>query len=230
MTQLLDRYQQVYNELHQLIAQAEKAENSVELLAVSKTFPADDIVEIYQAGQRSFGENYVQELQEKVVQLKDLDIEWHFIGALQSNKTRIVAECAHWVHTIDRLKIAQRLNEQRPDDMAVLNVCLEVNISEEPQKHGIAVEDVLALAQAVNELPRLKLRGLMCIPNATDDEKILRNQFDSMRIILEELRQAGLDVDTLSMGMSADMGLAIECGSTMVRVGSAIFGKRSYSV
>lgn len=228
MVTLLDRYTSVKVKLQQAIEAAHREPKDVQLLAVSKTFAAADIATLYAQGQQCFGENYVQELAEKTTTLADLDIEWHFIGALQSNKTRIVAEKSHWVHTIDRLKIAQRLNDQRPEAMPILNVCLEVNVSGEPQKHGIAPEDVLALAQAVQALPKIQLRGLMCIPSATNDETILRAQFATMQKLLDQLQQASLVVDTLSMGMSADMPLAVACGSTMVRVGSAIFGERHY--
>ncbi len=227
MATLLDRYKAVQAQLQQAIIDGQRLATDVQLLAVSKTFPAEDIRTLYTAGQRLFGENYVQEFAEKTTDLSDLAIEWHFIGALQSNKTRMVAEKAHWVHTIDRLKIAQRLSDQRPNEMPTLNVCLEVNISDEPQKHGVSAEAVLDLAQAVQALPNIQLRGLMCIPSATDDIGILKKQFEKMNTLLSMLQQAGLSVDTLSMGMSADMALAVASGSTMVRVGSAIFGARS---
>jgi pyridoxal phosphate enzyme (YggS family) len=227
MATLLDRYKAVQAQLQQAIIDGQRLATDVPLLAVSKTFPAEDIRTLYAAGQRLFGENYVQEFTEKTTDLSDLAIEWHFIGALQSNKTRMVAEKAHWVHTIDRLKIAQRLSDQRPNEMPTLNVCLEVNISDEPQKHGVSAEAVLDLAQAVQALPNIQLRGLMCIPSATDDIGILKKQFEKMNTLLSMLQQAGLSVDTLSMGMSADMALAVASGSTMVRVGSAIFGARS---
>ncbi len=229
MPNLLMRYKTVTATLEHVVSASHRAKGSVQLLAVSKTFPAEDIATLYDAGQRLFGENYVQEWADKVAQLSHLQIEWHFIGALQSNKTRTVAEHAHWVHTVDRVKIAERLHAQRPEEMPVLNVCLEVNVSGEVQKHGMAVDDVLDVANAISELPNLRLRGLMCIPTATDDVNILKQQFKKMQTLLLMLQQSGHDVDTLSMGMSQDMALAIENGSTMVRVGSAIFGSRQYA-
>lgn len=201
---------------------------SVCLLAVSKTFPADAIQEAYQAGQRCFGENYVQELLAKAAALSELEIEWHFIGPLQSNKTRDVAQTAHWVHSIDRLKIAQRLSEQRPDGLPDLQVCIQVNVSGEDSKSGCSPDEAVELAQAVAKLPRLVLRGLMCIPEPTSDEHKLAGQFARLRDLAGQLNALGLGVDTLSMGMSSDMELAVREGATIVRVGTAIFGSRHY--
>ena len=209
-------------------AAAARPDGSVRLLAVSKTFPASAVAEAYAAGQRAFGENYVQELQSKAAELAALDIEWHFIGPLQSNKTRIVAETAHWVHSIERLKIAQRLSEQRPASLPPLQVCIQVNVSGEDSKSGCQPQEARALAQAVAALPGLQLRGLMCIPEATDNTATLAAQFAVLAQVQDELQQAGLKLDTVSMGMSADMAQAIAAGSTMVRVGSAIFGARHY--
>ncbi|HJU50376.1 MAG TPA: YggS family pyridoxal phosphate-dependent enzyme [Pseudogulbenkiania sp.] len=209
-------------------AAAGREPGSVRLLAVSKTFPADAIQEAYAAGQRAFGENYVQELQAKGAELAGLDVEWHFIGPLQSNKTRPVAELAHWVHSVERLKIAERLSAQRPETLLPLNVCLQVNVSGEASKSGCAPHEAVALARAVAALPRLKLRGLMCIPEPGVDPARLAGQFALLRQLDEELVAQGLELDTLSMGMSSDLELAVREGSTLVRVGTAIFGSRSY--
>ncbi|MBA4708254.1 YggS family pyridoxal phosphate-dependent enzyme [Aquitalea aquatica] len=218
----------VRQQIHAAEAAAGREAGSVRLLAVSKTFPASAVQQAYAAGQRAFGENYVQELQDKAAELAALDIEWHFIGPLQSNKTRIVAEAAHWVHSIERLKIAQRLSEQRPDSLPPLQVCVQVNVSGEASKSGCAPHEARALALAVAALPRLQLRGLMCIPEPTQDAQKLAGQFALLQQLQQELRTAGLALDTVSMGMSADMVQAIVAGSTMVRVGTAIFGARHY--
>lgn len=217
------------------IAQAAEAagrlKESVRLVAVSKTFPAADIREVYAAGQRDFGENYIQEWYEKTETLADLpDIVWHVIGDVQSNKTKYVAERAHWVHTVSRLKTAQRLSAQRPPEMPPLQVCIEVNIAAEPNKHGVPPEEAVALAAEVAKLPNLNVRGLMCVAKAESSEAELRTQFQTMQRLLAELNAAGVAADVLSMGMSADMAAAVECGATHVRVGSAIFGKRDYAV
>lgn len=217
------------------IAQAAEAagrlKESVRLVAVSKTFPAADIREVYAAGQRDFGENYIQEWYEKTETLADLpDIVWHVIGDVQSNKTRYVAERAHWVHTVSRLKTAQRLSAQRPPHMPPLQVCIEVNIAAEPNKHGVPPEEAVALAAEVAKLPNLNVRGLMCVAKAESSEAELRAQFQTMQRLLAALNAAGVAADVLSMGMSADMAAAVECGATHVRVGSAIFGKRDYAV
>lgn len=201
--------------------------DTIRLVAVSKTFPAEAIREAYAAGQRDFGENYVQEGTGKVTELKDLPgIVWHFIGPLQSNKSRVVAENFHWVHSVDRLKIAQRLSEQRPATLPALNVCLQVNVSGEDSKSGMAPAEVLDLARAVAALPRLQLRGLMCIPEPSHDEAVLAMRFGTLVTLRESMRQQGIELDTLSMGMSGDFEQAIAAGSTLVRVGTAIFGGR----
>lgn len=218
----------VTQRIHAAEAAAGRPAGSVRLLAVSKTFPASAVQQAYAAGQRAFGENYVQELQAKAATLGDLAIEWHFIGPLQSNKTRIVAETAHWVHSIERLKIAQRLSEQRPAALPSLQVCVQVNVSGEDSKSGCAPAEAKALAHAVAALPNLQLRGLMCIPEPTDDAARLAGQFALLRQLQDELQQEGLTLDTVSMGMSSDMVQAIAEGSTMVRVGTAIFGARHY--
>jgi pyridoxal phosphate enzyme (YggS family) len=177
---------------------------------------------------RAFGENYVQEALDKMAELSDLRtrLQWHLIGPLQSNKTRVVAEHFDWVHTIDRLKIAQRLSEQRPAHLPALQVCVQVNTSGEASKSGVAPDEALALAQAVAALPRLQLRGVMALPAPSDDPAVQREALQAVRSVYNALREAGLPLDTLSMGMSADLDAAIEQGSTLIRVGTALFGKR----
>jgi pyridoxal phosphate enzyme (YggS family) len=199
---------------------------NVQLLAVSKKHPAQKIQLAFELGQCAFGENYVQEGVEKVQTLNHLNIDWHFIGPIQSNKSRLVAEHFSWVHTIDSLKLARRLNEQRPVSLPPLNVLIQVNISQQASKSGVKLEDITALATAIAGMPNLVLRGLMCIPAPLDDS-LLKNEFLTMQQQFKQLKQTFLHVDTLSMGMSGDLSLAIESGSTMVRVGSAIFGKRA---
>ena len=206
---------------------AKRDPNTVRLLAVSKTKPNDAIKEAYNAGQRMFGENYVQEGIQKVQELKDLaDIEWHFIGPLQSNKTRVVAEHFDWVQSIERTKIADRLNEQRPTEKGPLQVCIQVNISEEDNKSGATPEETLTLAAHIESLPHLTLRGLMAIPANTKSEAEQKRAFEAMNTLYQTLQSQYAQVDTLSIGMSGDMKAAIECGSSMVRIGTAIFGAR----
>ena len=200
--------------------------DEVSLLAVSKTWPASDVREAAAAGQRAFGENYVQEGIAKIEALSDLDLEWHFIGPLQSNKTRPVAENFAWAHSLDRLKIAERLSVQRPERLPPLQVCLQVNVSGEISKSGVEPAAAAALAQAIVALPRLRLRGLMCIPEPTEDVAVQRAAFRRLRQLFTQLRDGGLPLDTLSMGMSHDLEAAIAEGATLVRVGTAIFGKR----
>ena len=203
-----------------------------ELIAVSKTFPAADVRLLCQKStQRDFGENYLQEFEEKSSELADIpDICWHIIGHIQSNKSRIAAERAHWVHTIDREKIARRLSDQRPETMPPLQVLIEVNIGGEDVKHGVPPQEetLRELAFQVASLPRLKLRGLMCVARLGSSEEELRQQFGRMNELLKFLQAQGLDVDVLSMGMSDDLETAVACGATHVRVGSAIFGQRDY--
>ncbi|SHF80949.1 hypothetical protein SAMN04487965_2756 [Microbulbifer donghaiensis] len=204
---------------------------TVALLAVSKTRPAEDLRAAYEAGQRDFGENYLQEALDKQGELADLadgGLCWHFIGPLQSNKTRAAAEAFHWVHSVDRLKIAQRLSVQRPTQMPPLNICLQVNIDGEASKSGAAPEEVAGLAAAVAQLPNLKLRGLMAIPAAREGAAEQRKPFARLAELLQQLQVQLPDqpLDTLSMGMSGDMEAAIECGATMVRIGTDIFGAR----
>ena len=205
---------------------------TVSLLAVSKTFGPEAVIEAADAGQREFGENYLQEAVEKMAAVKaqrpDLALSWHFIGPLQSNKTRPAAEHFDWVHSVDRLKIAQRLSDQRPEGLAPLNICLQVNVSGEASKSGVAPQELPALAAAVAALPRLRLRGLMAIPEPEDDPVQQRKPFAMLAQLQQQLRALGIATDTLSMGMSADMPAAIAEGATIVRIGTAIFGKRDY--
>lgn len=227
MTVLQQRYREVSERIGKLVLQAGRKPHSVSLIAVSKTFPSDGIREVYAAGQRDFGENYIQEWYGKTEELADLtDIVWHVIGDVQSNKTKFVAERAHWVHTVCRLKTAHRLSEQRPSSMPPLQVCIEVNIAGEAAKHGVAPEEAVALAVEVAKLPNIVVRGLMCVAKAGGSEAELKVQFQTMRKLLSDLNTAGVKADVLSMGMSDDMPAAIECGATHVRIGSAIFGKR----
>jgi pyridoxal phosphate enzyme (YggS family) len=206
-----------------------RAPQDIELLAVSKTFPADAVREAYDAGQCRFGENYVQEGIDKIAALQGLQIEWHFIGPIQSNKTRLIAEHFDWVHGIERLKIAERLSAQRPAHLPPLQVCLQVNVSGEASKSGVAPEQVKELAHGIAALPNLSLRGLMAIPAPTDDAAEQRAAFAQVRILFEQLNRDGLQLDTLSMGMSHDFPAAVAEGATMVRIGTAIFGMRSKS-
>ena len=201
---------------------------TVTLLAVSKPFPAAAVRLANVAGQRRFGESYLQEALAKQRELADLDLEWHFIGPIQGNKARTVAERFTWVHSVDRAKIAQRLSDARPDVLPPLDVCVQVNVSGEDSKHGVPASDALALAKTVAELPGLRLRGFMCIPQATPDRSGQRRPFRQLRELLLQARAAGLAVDTLSMGMSDDLEAAILEGATLVRVGTAIFGRRTY--
>lgn len=229
MSVIAANLQAVKNDIAAAAQQAGRESSEVMLLAVSKTVSADGVREAFAAGQHAFGENYVQEGLEKIAALGDLrdHLHWHFIGPLQSNKTRQVAEQFDWVHAIDRLKIAERLSAQRPAGMAPLQVCIQVNISDEATKSGVAPAEVPALAAAIAALPNLQLRGLMAIPAPAADPAAQRQPFAALRALLDQLRQSGLKVDTLSMGMSADMDAAIAEGATLVRIGTAIFGARS---
>lgn len=206
---------------------AGRAVEDIRLLAVSKTFPPERIREAAQAGQIAFGENYLQESLEKIAALADLGLEWHFIGPLQSNKTRPVAEYFSWVHGIERLKIAERLSAARGAARPPLQVCIQVNVSGEASKSGVSPGETAALAHAVAGLPNLRLRGLMAIPEPTDDMPLARQRFAMLRELREVLNKAGMALDTLSMGMSHDLEAAILEGATIVRVGTAIFGERT---
>jgi PLP dependent protein len=205
---------------------AGRAPGSVQLLAVSKTWSADAVRTAHAAGQNDFGENYIQEAVDKISTLRDLPLVWHCIGPIQSNKTRLVAEHFDWVHSVDRLKIAQRLSEQRPEQLPPLQVCIQVNVDGGDTKSGVSPQELPALAQAVAVLPRMRLRGLMTIPEPAETDAQMRAVHRQAKDLFEQLRTQGLPLDTLSMGMSADMAAAIYEGSTMVRVGTAIFGKR----
>lgn len=203
--------------------------DEIQLIAVSKTFPSSDIDILYQYGQRDFGENYIQEWQKKITELQHCpQLIWHIIGHIQSNKSRLVAEQAHWVHTIDRIKLAQRLNQQRPHHLPPLNVLIEINISGQPNKHGIAPAELANLALAIQSLPRLTLRGLMCVASTHANETQLANEFHTMQQLLQQLQHTCATADTLSMGMSQDLEIAIANGANMVRIGHAIFGQRHY--
>ena len=229
MTTISARLQAVNARIDAAALRYARPRDSIALLAVSKTWPASAVRETFAAGQRLFGENYVQEGLEKADALADLraqGLQWHFIGPLQSNKTRRIAETCDWVHSIDRVKIAERLSEQRPPTQPPLQVCLQVNVSGESTKSGVAPPEVAALAHAVAQLPRLKLRGLMAIPAPADDFAQQRASFARLRECCEQLNAVGLQLDTLSMGMSDDLEAAIAEGATLVRVGSAIFGER----
>lgn len=207
---------------------AGRSPESVRLLAVSKTWPVDCVLEAAASGQRSFGENYVQEGVAKTQATHDLNLEWHFIGPLQSNKSKAVAEHFAWVHSLDRLKIAERLSAQRPPQLPPLQVCVQVNVSGEASKSGCRPEEAPALCRAVAALPNLQLRGLMAIPEPTDDAVAQRAPFRHLRELYEQLQAAGLPLDTLSMGMSHDLEAAVAEGATIVRIGTAIFGERHY--
>lgn len=220
--------QQVRARISAACAAAQRPVQSVTLLCVSKTFGADAVRAAFACGERRFGENYVQEGVDKIAALADLrpDIEWHLIGPLQSNKTRVVAEQFDWVHSIDRLKVAERLSEQRPASLPPLQLCLQVNISGESTKSGLAPGEVTGLAHAVARLPRVRLRGLMAIPEPAADAAAQRVPHAALRRLLEALQRDGLALDTLSIGMTADLEAAIIEGATIVRVGTAVFGQR----
>lgn len=232
MTTIAANLQHVRAQITQACAHSGREASAVELLAVSKTFGVDAVIEALDAGQAAFGENYVQEGVDKILALRalraDVAVSWHCIGPLQSNKTRLVATHFDWVQSVDRLKIAQRLSEQRPDHLPSLQVCLQVNIDAGPNKSGVAPQELPELAAAVAGLPRLRLRGLMCIPEPTADVGAQKALFDQARELFEQLKARGHALDTLSMGMSDDMTAAIAAGSTMVRVGRAIFGSRPF--
>ena len=226
-----ERLQAVQDDINEAVTKRDtqhiiNPDGEVTLLAVSKAQPAEKLRDAYAAGQTKFGENYLQEALNKQAELKDLNIEWHFIGPIQSNKTQPIAQHFSWVHGVDRLKIAQRLSDARPADIAPLQICLQVNISDEASKSGVAPNELLALVKAVSVLPRIILRGLMTIPEPTDDEALQRQQFKQMRDLLNDLNKQSFALDTLSMGMSSDYNIAIEEGATIVRIGSAIFGAR----
>lgn len=227
-TSIAENLGQVRQRITRACTEAGRSPQHVTLLAVSKTCPADAVRQALAAGQHAFGENYVQEALEKIAALADrrAELEWHLIGPLQSNKTRPVAEAFDWVHTVDRLKTAERLSAQRPAGLPPLNLCLQVNVSGEASKSGVGFDELPALARAVAALPGIRLRGLMAIPEPAADLAAQRAPHRRLRVAFEALRAGGLALDTLSMGMSADLEAAVLEGATIVRVGSAIFGER----
>jgi pyridoxal phosphate enzyme (YggS family) len=227
MTTIRNNLQKVHDRIAAACAGAQRDVNEITLLAVSKTFGADAVREAFAAGQTAFGENYIQEAVEKIGALRGVPLQWHCIGPIQSNKTRLVAEHFDWAHTVDRLKVAQRLSEQRPHALPPLDVCIQVNIDGGETKSGVQAKEVVSLARDVAQLPRIRLRGLMTLPEPAPDYESQKAVHLRAKALFDELREAGLDVDTLSMGMTADLEAAIAAGSTMVRVGTAIFGSRA---
>lgn len=223
---LINRYQTVKKDIANACSDTDRNPDSVALLAVSKKHSIESIQSIYGLGQRAFGENYVQEGVDKVTALSHLEIKWHFIGPIQSNKSRLVAEHFDWVHTIDRNKIATRLNQQRLENQPPLNVLIQINISDQDSKSGIPLNELESLAKSIHSMENLTLRGLMCIP-AKSNIKTLENDFTQMQQAFSALKSQYETVDTLSMGMSGDLPSAIKCGSTLVRIGTAIFGERT---
>jgi pyridoxal phosphate enzyme (YggS family) len=226
MIDIASRLQAVQGRIRIAAEAARRRPEEVRLIAVSKTFPAQAIREAHLAGQDAFGENYLQDARSKIEALRDLKLEWHFLGPVQSNKTRLIAQYFSWVHSVDNLKHAQRLSDARPDDLPPLQICIQVNISGEETKRGCEPDRLGELATAAYGLRRLQLRGLMSIPEPTDDMKAQCDSFAQLRRMKDQLVAEGLELDTLSMGMSDDLEAAISEGSTMVRVGRAIFGPR----
>ena len=224
---LTHRYHQVQQEIAKATARFQRPAESVALLAVSKTRSVEEVAILANLGQTAFGENYLQDALTKIEALRDRHLEWHFIGAIQSNKTRVIAENFSWVHTLDRKKIAERLSEQRPTYLPPLQICIQVNISGELSKSGVGLDELGELIAAVAQLPQLKLRGLMVIPRATVHAEEQRESFSQLRLAQEALTQSGYTLDQLSMGMSGDLESAIAEGSTMVRIGTALFGPRA---
>ncbi len=227
MQSIAENLQTIRGQIDNSMQRFQRTPGSVKLLAVSKTHPVETIREAYQCGVRDFGENYVQESVEKIKQIAAPDINWHFIGPIQSNKTREIAEHFQWVHSVDRLKIAVRLNEQRLAELPPLNVCIQVNISQEDSKSGLALADAPALCNAISSMPRLRLRGLMAIPAPCEDFEQQRRVYRPLAAVFRELSYRYPYFDTLSIGMSSDSDAAIAEGSTIVRIGTAIFGDRS---
>lgn len=234
MSNIESRLKEVLQRIQKAELRFDRAPGSVSLLAVSKTWPLADIAIAAACGQRAFGENYLQEAVAKITAAKQTpalaNLEWHYIGAIQSNKTAEIAAHFDWAHSVDRLKIARRLSEQRPTHLAPLNICLQVNISGEDSKSGCQVEDIASLAHEIAALPNIKLRGLMAIPAHAEGFEQQRQVFQQLNQQFQALQQSGLDIDTLSMGMSDDLEAAIAAGASIVRIGSAIFGQRSYPV
>jgi pyridoxal phosphate enzyme (YggS family) len=230
MTTIASGLENVRARIRDIAEKIGRQPETITLLAASKTNPAERLREAFAAGQTIFGENYLQEALVKISSLTDLPIEWHFIGPIQSNKTKRIAENFSWVHSVDRKKIADRLSKDRPESLPPLQICLQVNVSGEDSKSGVAPEEIAELAAHVVSLPRLKLRGLMAVPELTTATALQRSQFRMLREAYDQLRRDNYDLDTVSMGMSEDMDIAIEEGATMVRVGTAIFGPRQYPI
>ena len=227
MNNSINRLKLVRQRIEEASIAAGRAPNEVSLLAVGKRHPAEKIVELHQLGVEAFGENQLQEALDKQRKLVDLNLQWHFIGNLQSNKTRVIAENFQWAQSVDRQKILMRLSKQRPDSLGPLNICLQVNIDREPQKAGADPEEILKLAALCRDLPSIRLRGLMAIPRLTTDKTEQHESFRNVKALFDTLRSEGHDIDTLSMGMSADLEAAIAEGSTMVRIGTDLFGPRA---
>lgn len=226
MATIAANLQAVHDRIERAAQAAGRRSRDIALLAVGKTFAATYIAQAYAAGQRAFGENYVQEAVEKITQLRDLPLEWHFIGPIQSNKTAAIAQHFQWVHSVERERVAQRLNAARPEGLPALNVCIQVNVSGEASKSGVAPGGETALADTISRLPKLRLRGLMTVPEPAPDTALQRRRFARLRELKDALVARGHPLDTLSMGMSDDLEAAIAEGATLVRVGTAIFGKR----
>ena len=229
-TTIASRLHAVHTRIDTVAKSLGRRSDEITLLAASKTNPAEQLREAWLAGQKIFGENYLQEALAKMQHLADLPIEWHFIGPIQSNKTRRIAENFSWVHSVDRTKIADRLSKDRSESLPPLQICLQVNVSGEASKSGVAPEELASLAAHVVRLPRLKLRGLMAVPELTNATALQRSQFHMLWELFDRLKRDGYEIDTLSMGMSEDMDVAIAEGATMVRVGTAIFGPRRYLI
>ncbi len=226
MTDISQRYQTILDKIKQAEIQYQREPNSVKLIAVSKTKPAKMIREMASLGQQAFGENYLQEAIGKQDELSDLDLQWHFIGHIQSNKTKDITQHFDWVHGVDRFKIAKRLSDQRSDQKSPIDICLQVNLEAELTKSGISPEHAVDLAQQVSTLPNIRLRGLMAIPSPNNSFSVQRRLFMQLRKLLEQINQSGLKLDTLSMGMTDDMEAAIAEGATHIRIGTALFGAR----
>jgi PLP dependent protein len=229
MSTIIDNIATVRTRIRQAEQLANRPAHSVTLMAASKTKSVESIRQAFMAGVTDFGENYVQEALDKMLALQNLDITWHYIGHIQTNKTRSLAENFAWVHTVDRQKIAQRLHDQRPEHLPPLNICLEVNVDNEPSKSGVSFDELPALADSIANLPRLRLRGLMAIPKASPTQQEQQASFASLRTAFDKLKQTIPSMDTLSIGMSSDLEAAIAAGSTIVRVGTDIFGARDYA-
>ena len=227
MSSINARLQQIHERMRQAAEQAHRNADDISLLAVSKTRPASDIQQAFDAGQRLFGENYLQEALPKIEALKSISAEWHFIGRIQSNKTRPIAENFDWVHSIDNVKHAQRLNDQRPDNLPPLNICLQVNVDSEQTKGGFAPSELAETIRQIKDMPRINLRGLMVIPAPEDDLEAQRKPFRQLRLLRDQHATEQHPLETLSMGMSDDLEAAIMEGATIVRIGTAIFGPRT---